>query len=687
MTTTQPTATRNQPSGPARLAINGPMPAWLPRGLVARCGGTVSGSFRFSEAERQVLRKRKMESPSDWAAKHRYVRLSSIPGKWKHTFSPYLAPLMDALRFPGVETGIICKAPQTGVTDACVNMLGHAADHFPGPAMVVYPDKDTARDICNDRIKPMFEDSPRLRKHLKGNLNEESSIRVNLRHMSILLGWSGSVSRLGSRPIRLLILDELNKYIDSTREASSEALAEKRTITWRGKRLIIKLSTPTTETGAITVAFEEEAHCRFDWHVICPECGGQQLMKFDNIRWPETVRDPRDVEGGLAWYGCEHCEAQWDDEARNKAVRLGQWLERGTGLELFTHLETHKPGKIAFHIPSWLSYFVSLSEVAAAFLKYQKSKRLKDLKDFMNSHKAEPWAEEYAAREEDAILALCDDRPRGTVPGPLILPGRSEPLPRVAALVAGIDTQAAYFRFVIRAFGYGSDEESWLVKAGTAATFKTLDEQIWKSVYPDPAGREYKVRAAVIDAMGAPGRTKQVYAWCGRWPLAMAYQGKQSLAAPVAYSPIAGFANAKGHKTAIPHTPVLRRADTTFFKSDLAEKLGIVPGDPGAFWLHENTKPRLGGADSPGILAEYAKEMCAETFNPETLIWENPKKRPNHFWDCEVMCLVAAWELGLRNKKPPAPKAEAEQPKARPRPQPIARPQSAGERLAALSRR
>lgn len=267
--------------------------------------------------------------------------------------------MMNALRFPGVETGIICKGPQTGVTDACVNMLGHAADHFPGPAMVVYPDKDTARDICNDRIKPMFEDSPRLRRHLKGNVNEESSIRVNLRHMAILLGWSGSVSRLGSRPIRLLILDELDKYMDSRKEASSEALAEKRTITWRGKRLIIKLSTPTTETGPIWIAFTEEAHCRFDWHVVCPHCGTQQLMIFDNIRWPEDVRDPRDLEAGaasasgqLARYHCGHCEAQWDDADRDRAVRMGQWIERGTGLELFTHLETHKPGKIAFHIPS-----------------------------------------------------------------------------------------------------------------------------------------------------------------------------------------------------------------------------------------------------------------------------------------------------------------------------------------------
>lgn len=56
-----------------------------------------------------------------------------------------------------------------------------------------------------------------------------------------------------------------------------------------------------------------------------------------------------------------------------------------------------------------------------------------------------------------------------------------------------------------------------------------------------------------------------------------------------------------------------------------------------------------------GILADYAKEMCAEVFNPEKLIWENPHQRPNHFWDCEVMALVCAWELGIRQLEAPEP--------------------------------
>jgi len=40
----------------------------------------------------------------------------------------------------------------------------------------------------------------------------------------------------------------------------------------------------------------------------------------------------------------------------------------------------------------------------------------------------------------------------------------------------------------------------------------------------------------------------------------------------------------------------------------------------------------------------------------KTLCCLCPEGKDNHFRDCEVMALVAAYELGLRNWKRPAPK-------------------------------
>lgn len=111
--------------------------------------------------------------------------------------------------------------------------------------MVVFPDEITAKENAKDRILPMLQDSRHLRGYLSGAVDDASSIRINLKHMPIYLGWSGSVSRLGNKPIRILVLDELDKYQNPRKEATSESLAEKRTISWKERKFIFKLSTPT----------------------------------------------------------------------------------------------------------------------------------------------------------------------------------------------------------------------------------------------------------------------------------------------------------------------------------------------------------------------------------------------------------------------------------------------------------
>lgn len=375
-------------------------------------------------------------------------------------------------------------------------------------------------------------------------------------------------------------------------------------------------------------------------------------MAFDRINWPDkdTDREPtaEDVLARrLATYPCEHCGTVWDDGDRDRAVRRGEWRERTSGLELSAHQAAHRPTKLGFHIPAWLSYFVSLSEVAAAALKYKESGKLDDLKNLQNQYKAEPWKEEHVDRSEDAILALCDDRPRGAVPGPV--DGRD----RVCVLLAGVDTQGGsaekgYFRYVIRAIGYGEEEESWLVQAGTAPTFSALNDLLWGSVYRDPQGREFSVRACMIDAMG--GRTKEVYAWAIRHRgRVFPWQGVRSMTQPYTPAPQEYFPDVRGNKVKIPGGLMLWRCDTTFYKSDLSHKLGIAPDDPGAFHLHSG---------EGGILEQYAREMCAEVWDDEKMAWLNPHHRPNHYWDCETMIQALAHILNVRQLKRPEEKRE-----------------------------
>ncbi len=647
-----------KPEPARRVTLTMPVPSWLSpvvaqdvRTYLRAGGGPVS--FCFSKGERKVMRRRKPIPVSEWAERYRVLEMSSIPGKWKNLFTPYLVGIMDTMGTPGVETVIICKAPQTGGSECGHNFVGWCIDRSPGPVMYVFPDEITARENAKDRIIPMVQASPRLKEYMTGYGDDASSLRINLTHMPIYLSWSGSVSRLGNKPIRTLVLDELDKYKNPKNEATSESLAEKRTTTWRSRRHIIKISTPTTEDGPIWTALTQEAGARFDYWVRCPHCGMAQVMDFERIGWPgkDTDKEPSAeivLTRRLAYYPCEHCGAVWDDGDRDRAVRRGEWRERTTGLDLAAHLAAHRAVKIGFHIPAWLSYFVSLSEVASAALKYRETGKLDDLKNLQNQYKAEPWKEEHVMRSEDAVLTLCDDRPRGAVPGPV--DGKE----RVAVVLAGVDTQGVneqkgYFRYIIRAFGYGDTEESWLIQAGAAPSFSALNDILWNSEYATPDGLKYKVRACMIDAMG--GRTREVYSWAIRnrgrvYP----WQGVRSLSQPYTPAPQEYFPDARGNKVKIPGGLNLWRCDTTFFKSDLAHKLSIAPDDPGAFHLHDNTG---------GILEQYAREMCAEVWDDEKQAWANPHSKPNHYWDCETMALALAFILNIRHRSRPegAPKA------------------------------
>ncbi|MDD2966520.1 MAG: phage terminase large subunit family protein [Desulfovibrionaceae bacterium] len=353
-------------------------------------------------------------------------------------------------------------------------------------------------------------------------------------------------------------------------------------------------------------------------------------------------------------------------------------------MALMEHLEAVRPIFIGFHIPAWISPFVKLADIASIACSCALSDDRMEKKDLQNNFKAEPWEEAFETRTEDALLALCDDRPRGIVPSPTLLPdGRS--LSRVSCLLAAVDTQLRYFRYVIRAFGYGDDAESWLVQEGVAPSLAALDELFWKSEYHDAAGTAYKVRAVMIDAMGHPERTAAVYAWAAKnRERVFPSQGVHSPASPISYAPQEYFPGMKGERLKIPGGILLHRVDTTLFKGMLAAKLSIQAGDPGAFYLH--------ASDKESLLA-YAKEMCAEVWNAEKNMWDNPHGRPNHAFDCEYYLQALAWMLHVSKARRPEEKQAAtqHQPKAqtqsiRTRPQPAILGRGAADVLAGLRR-
>jgi len=646
-------------------------PPWLSSALFDQIGAAdnISYSFKLTRAERRTYRKKTLVPPSGWAEKHRVITDGPLKGRLMDlSITPHLKGFMDASFFPSVRYIVNCKSVQICGSTGIHTCLAYAMDRKPGPALLALPDKDRATKTMRDRIQQMIMESPALKKLLTGVDDDMTTLRINLVSMLMYVGWSGSATSLGDFPCMYVVKEEADKWekTPNKEEARSHDLIDKRVTTFQYDSKIWDNSTPTTVKGHIWTALTTETQIISDFWVCCPDCGRHQVMVFSQIEWPGGSKANRvEVKARkLAYYICRFCGSTWDDHRRNLAARAGhwrslptsEWLECHTALtekgeldamdgakEMFQVLETMRPENIGFFMPAWFSYFVSLSKSAAAFLKYQQTGQLDDLKDFRNNYAAVPWFEYHQDREENVILELRDDRPRGLVPGG----------GRVAGLLAQIDTQDDGFIYEIRAWGYGLAGDSWQVREGFVDTEEgligLLFEKEGKPVfYKDVDGKKYHVQAAVIDAMGH--RTREVYDLCKKFPRRLVpLQGVDKLATPWAWTNIEFY---PGTKKPIPGGIALLRVNTTYYKDALAAKLKIAFGDPGCWYMHSTTTEN------------WARQMCVEFIN-EKGKWECPEGKANHAWDVSVygLALYDLLEIAQIQDQDEQPEGSATKPK------------------------
>lgn len=619
---------------------------WLPPSLLAN-PEEIRHRVTITDAEKRVFRRHKKIPVSQWAEMYRYVTMSVLPGRWRNEVTPYLAGIMDASFFPSVQTIILCKAPQVGGTEAVLTCLGYAIDRDPGPVLCIYPDELTAKENNQDRIQPMILSSPRLKSYMTGSDDDAGMMRIKLTHMPIYMAWSRSASRLANKPIRYVIFDETDKYPDTAgkRETDPISLGEARTTTYRYNSKKWKISTPTDERGNIHVAMTTEAQVIFDYHVDCPYCGHHHKMKFSGkgkngqpayIHWPHETEpgpdgkchsiEPETIESEkLAWYECPECAAHWSDHDRDRAIRHGKWRDRISGAEIGEYLRARRPMKIGFHIPSWISPFVSFSTIAAAFLKGKTD--INKLKDFANKHAAEPWKITVVSKSEEKILAAKTALAPQTMPETAI------------AITCGIDVQQFGFWYVVRA--WSATLTSWCIHYGFLQTWDDVERLLYETTYTQTGtGIQYRIFRALVDTGGGKKyenmtMTAETYFWLAK------NQGRGGLA----------LWGAKGSNSALPFmlalgNPILstpdgkkltralrlimidtdKAKDQYHFRLDLAAN-PETSALPGAAFLHS------------GVGADYAEQILAEEKqvidNKEQ--WVNVHQRPNHLLDADVL--------------------------------------------------
>lgn len=544
---------------------------------------------------------------SEWAEKYRVLdtKTSAIPGPWSNSITPYLNGIMDEFNNYETEEIIFCKPTQVGGTEAMQNMIGYMVMQDPSPTMIVYPTDKLAESISTERLQPMLNLCPELKKRFDKN---SPLLELKFDGMFLVLAGSNSPSSLASRPIRYLMLDEVDKYPGaSNREADPIKLARERTKTFHNKKVYMT-STPTLKTGHIWKA-KEDADIEKHFFVPCPHCGEYIEFKFSNIRFPNDEGMGYVDRAELATYVCQKCGCLISDNDKHNMLKLGEW-------RVVRH-STKYARKVAFWINTLYSPFVRWADIAKEFLISKDDPE--DLQNFVNSWLAEPWEDTKLKTDAELVLERQTDVPQFVVPS------------WAKMITGGVDVQETSLYWTIRAWGDFLTSQN--IAHGQALSFSEV-ENAMNLEYLMEDGTPFLVRLCLIDS---GDQTDDVYDFCARnteWALPV--KGSSN-------SQLSHYKLSKVNKegsSASGMTLVLVDGDK--YKDMIAGRMQKPNGN--GSWMVYN-----------GCDMEYAQQVTAEhkvsirkngvarqTWQPKV------SHADNHYLDTEVYAMAAADILGVR---------------------------------------
>lgn len=411
----------------------------------------------------------------EWADRHRRLssEASAAPGAW--TTLPYQREVLDALsphsRYAQV---VLVWGSQLGKTEMLLTLIAYIIAVQPGPILVVQPTLSMAEAFSKDRISPMIRDTEILHGLVADPKARDAGSTIFHRrfvggHLTVV--GSNSPAGLASRPVRYLLMDELDRWEASAgAEGDPAALAVARTRTFWNRKIVM-VSSPTTR-GASRI---EQAWLESDqreYHVPCPHCGQYQRLVWGRIEWPEGR--PQDAQ-----YRCAACERLIEHRHKARMVSAGRW-EVG-------HPEASAAG---FHLSELYSPWRAWGDMARDWVASQGN--VERLRAFINTSLAEWWDDQvFGQTSEDELLARRENY------GP-------ELPPRVALLTAGVDIQDD--RAEISVYGWGKAEEAWLIEHKVVpgdptgpALWAALDAELLR-IWPHPVGGSMSIAAACVDS-------------------------------------------------------------------------------------------------------------------------------------------------------------------------------------------
>jgi len=424
---------------------------------------------------------------SDWADAYRRLSAesSSEAGRWRTSRAPFQRGIMDAMSDPMVPEVVVMKSAQVGWTEMLNNCVGYYIHQDPSPMLLLQPTLEMAQTWSKDRLAPMLRDTPSLRGLVKDARSRDSSTTILHKQFAgghITMAGANSPASLASRPIRIVMCDEVDRFPASAgAEGDPVSLARKRTTTFHNRKLLIG-STPTIKYRSRIESAFLSSDQRY-YRMPCPHCSDMIKFEWANVQWP-------DGEPEKASYWCQSCGSEITDRDKFDMLKLGEWVA------------SNPSSRIAgFHIWEAYSPWATFGEMA---LNFMEAKKLPEtLQTWINTALGQTWDDGGESIGDDELISRCEvynaDAPDG-----------------VLCITAGVDVQDD--RLELEFVGWGRDRESWsldyvVLHGDPAATYvwEQLDDQLARAFTLDDGGM-LRVASACIDTGGH--HTQEVYMFC-----------------------------------------------------------------------------------------------------------------------------------------------------------------------------
>lgn len=593
-------------------------------------------------------------STREWAQKYRYLSEleSQLPGKYSLDVTPYLAwpngPL-DAIDDPSVRKVVGQKSAQIAWTSGVLgNTLGKWIDSDPSPILVLFPKAEAAKEYMGEKFEPMVEATPRLRSKidLRSRRAQQRQLFKRFNGGFLKLVGSNSPASVKSTPTPRVVVEEPDDCNLNLRgQGDSIKLAEERVKTYARPKIIIG-GTPTVD-GVSAVQAEMDASDKRMAMIPCGECKEEHALDFANLRCREDPDINHPVFGSklpeTAYYTCPHCQAEWDDAAKNRNVRRGRWVAtapfRGVAGFYFNELLSPFPG----------SRMALLMEKQLTAEHEQSKGDPGPMIAFTNSSKGLAYAFKGEVPTADAMQQRELKYAPGNVPAGGLL------------LTVGADIQHDRIELVIRAWGRG--EESWLVLyLRLYGNPGLIEDPVWADFdnivfrkFRAQAGYALRVTSVSLDT--SDGNTSDAaYKWVRSRQrrgidFVLAVKGAVSQDAEIFAKPLATKDANRRNTKAAKYGLQVYMVGTSRAKDLLIGESGRVSLEgvgPGRFHTFEGVSPEYYAQ-----LLESEVKAPVRTSNGHIVrAWQKKTGRRNEVLDCEVYALHASRAAKVHLKSP-----------------------------------